>query len=335
MAPSLFPETPLLVLDGATVEALVDAETALALAQISLVKTSNGVAEQDIRRTLPLPGLPGTCLSLMYASIGDRPRFGAKVLSVSPQNFAVGLPSHQGGVVLFEREHGRPVALINAQAITGLRTPAASAVATRTLARADAAELAVIGYGEQAERHVASIALVRPIRRVRVWGRDRAKAEAFAAAQCAQGRPTSAFATVGEAVRGADIVCTVTSAKDPVLKGRWLEPGMHINAVGASVAGLRELDTDCVRRASIWVDFMPMAMVSASDLSDPLASGELDRAQIVGEIGAAIADIVRARRDAGEITLYRSLGVPAQDIEFANFVYQEARARGLGQVVSL
>lgn len=323
------------VIDAATVDALVSLEEAVALAEAALRKTSSGVARQDIRRTLDMPGEAGNCLSLMYAYLDDKPLFGAKVLAVSPQNFAYGLPSHQGGVMLFDKQNGRPVALINGSAITGLRTPAATAVATRALSRTDASEMAVIGYGEQAERHIAAISLIRPLSRIRVWGRDPEKARIFADAQRIRGFPTQAMPTARSAVEGADIVCTVTSARLPVLQGEWLTPGTHINAVGASVAALQEIDLECVTRSSIWVDYMPMAMAAASDIFEPLAKGIIDRSRIVGEIGAALNGGVRGRSDDAEITLYRSLGVPAQDIEFANFIYQKAQDLGLGVDVSL
>lgn len=325
----------MLVIDAATVEALVSPAEALELIEGALKKTSSGVAHQDIRRTLDLPGEAGTCLSLMYASLEDRPHFGAKVQSVFPQNFEHGLPSHQGGVFLFEADRGRPVALINATAITGLRTPAASAVATRTLSRSDSCDLAILGYGEQAERHIAAISLVRPISRIRVWGRDPRKAEVFADAQRAKGFPAESMPTARDAVERADIVCTVTSARLPVLQGEWLESGTHVNAVGASVPALREIDLGCVTRSRIWVDYMPMAMTAAADIFEPLSAGLIDRAQIVGEIGAVLNGLAPGRRDDREITLYRSLGVPAQDIELANFVYHKARGLGRGVEISL
>jgi ornithine cyclodeaminase len=325
----------LLVIDAATVEALVSPADALELIEEALKKTSSGVAHQDIRRTLDVAGEAGTCLSLMYASLADRPHFGAKVQSVFPQNFEHGLPSHQGGVFLFEADRGRPVALINATAITGLRTPAASAVATRTLSRVESCDLAILGYGEQAERHIAAISLVRPISRICVWGRDPRKAELFANAQRAKGFPAESLPTARDAVERADIVCTVTSARLPVLQGEWLGSGAHVNAVGASVPALREIDLGCVTRSRIWVDYMPMAMTAAADIFEPLSAGLIDRAQIVGEIGAVLNGLAPGRRDDREITLYRSLGVPAQDIELANFVYHKARELGRGVEISL
>ncbi len=329
------PASGLLVIDGATVEDLVGPAEALELVEDALRKTSSGVAHQDVRRTLGLPGEAGTCLSLMYASLADQPHFGAKVQSVFPKNFEQRMPSHQGGVILFEGDAGRPVALINATAITGLRTPAATAVATRILSRPESCELAILGYGEQAERHIASIALVRSISRIRVWGRNLRKAETFAKAQREKGHHVDPMPTAQAAVEGADIVCTVTSAQLPVLHGAWLASGTHVNAIGASVAALREIDLDCVTRARIWVDYMPMAMTAASDIFEPLSAGLIDRAQLVGEIGAVLNGQAPGRRDDREITLYRSLGVPAQDIEFANFVYRRARELGRGVEISL
>lgn len=335
-APSIsHPANGLLVIDGATVQSLVTIDETIALAEAALRKTSSGAAHQDVRRVLDIAGAPGTCLSAMYAALDDRQHFGAKVQSVFPANFEHGLPSHQGGVLLFDKEHGRPAALINASAITGLRTPAATAVATRVLARPEASDMAVLGYGEQAARHIATISRVRSLERIRVWGRDAARARAFSDAQQALGFPVEPAATAMEAVEGADVVCTVTSARLPVLAGAWLAAGTHVNAVGASVPALQEIDLEAVKRSTIWVDYLPMAMVAASDLYEPLASGTVERSQLVGEVGEVLNGTAPGRRAADEITLYRSLGVPAEDIELANFVYQKARSLGLGAVVSL
>lgn len=335
-APTIIhPASRLLVIDGATVQSLVTIDETLALAEAALKKTSSGAAQQDVRRVLDIAGDPGTCLSAMYASLDDRQHFGAKVQSVFPANFEHGMPSHQGGVLLFDKEHGQPAALINASAITGLRTPAATAVATRVLARPDAIDMAVLGYGEQAARHIATISRVRTLTRIRVWGRDPAKARAFADAQQVLGFPVEPAPTAMEAVAGAEVVCTVTSARLPVLEGAWLTPGVHVNAVGASVPALQEIDLEAVRRSTIWVDYLPMAMVAASDLYEPLANGSVDRSQLVGEVGEVLNGTARGRQSADEITLYRSLGVPAEDIELANFVYQKAKSLGLGAEVSL
>lgn len=325
--------SPFLLLDRKVIEGLMSLDAAFACAEAALRKTSNGVARQDVRRTLPLPGAPGSCLSMMYADLADQPLFGAKVLSVFPDNFAHGYGSHRGVVVLFEKTHGRPVGLIDGGELTGWRTAAASAVATRALSRPDSSTLTLLGYGEQARRHIATISRIRPIRQLRIWGRDLAKAQAFAEEQREAGFDAQAFATAAEAVAGADILCTVTSSATPVLSGDWLPAGIHINAVGASVPACRELDLACVRRASIWVDYMPMALTAAGELVEAIASGAITPAHLRGEVGSALEGSAPGRQSPDEITLYRSLGVPAQDIELANFLFAAARQQGLGQYV--
>lgn len=319
-----------LVLGRDAIRAILSVDKSIEIAEAALRKTSNGKASQDIRRTLGLPGAAGTCLSVMYAALSDRPLFGAKVLSVFPDNFDHGLPSHRGAIVLFDREHGRPVALMDGGELTAWRTAAASAVATRALSRPGSATLAVIGYGEQSRRHVSTISRVRPISRIRVWGRDRRKAERFAEEQAAAGFDASVCNDARDAVADADIVCTATSAQTPVLLGEWLPRGIHVNAVGASVRECREIDAECVRRAKIWVDYMPMALAAAGELQEALALGVIDASHVLGEIGEVLEGTLHGRTSDSDITLYRSLGVPAQDIELANFIYEAARQGGLG-----
>jgi ornithine cyclodeaminase len=318
------------VLDKHAIRSVICTETSIEIAEAALRKTSNGAASQDIRRTLALPGAGGTCLSVMYAAISDRDMFGAKVLSVYPDNFSRGLPSHRGAIVLFDKETGTPIALVDGGELTGWRTAAASAVATRALSRSDASTLVVFGYGEQARRHIETISRVRPIKRIHIWGRDPKKASGFAEEHASAGFKALAFTDGREALVEADIVCTTTSAQEPVLFGEWLPPGVHVNAVGASVPQCRELDLECVRRSSIWVDYMPMALTAAGELVEALQRGVIEQSDIRGEIGATLEGTAPGRASDAEITLYRSLGVPAQDIELANFVYSAAREKSLG-----
>lgn len=327
-------EDDFLILDRAAIDAMLDIPTVIDIAAAALQKTSNGVAHQDVRRVLGLPGSDGGCLSIMYAALADRPTFGAKVLSVYPGNFTRNLPSHRGGVLLFEKDTGRPVALLDGGEVTAWRTAAASAVATKALSRPESTILAVLGYGEQARRHVATISAVRPILDIRVWGRDLRKAEWFAQVQREAGFRAVAYADAADCVAGADIVCTVTSAETPVLLGRWLSPGSHVNAVGASVPTCQEIDVECVRRAQVWVDYLPMALSAAAELILAVAEGLVAKDHIRGEIGAVLGGTAPGRQTATDITLYRSLGVPAQDIELANFLYGAARASGAGVRVS-
>ncbi len=324
-----------LILSGADIAKMTDLRRLLPLARDALRKTSDLTAIQDVRRVLDLESAGGDCLSLMYAALSDRPLFGAKVLSVFPGNFAAGLPSHRGGILLFDRVHGTPAALIDGGQTTAWRTAAASAIATDVLARKDAKVMALMGYGEQADRHVQAISAVRPIRELRVWGRSPDKARAFATRHQSAKLVTRAFADPREAVGSADIVCTVTSSREPVLFGDWLAPGTHVNAVGASVPSCRELDDACLTRADLWVDYLPMALSAAGEIVEGIRKGLLSRQDIRGEIGMVLEGRISGRTDDAQITLYRSLGVPAQDIEFANFFVAEARARGIGTTTAL
>ncbi len=196
--------------------------------------------------------------------------------------------------------------------------------------------LTVLGYGEQAHRHVDMIAQVRPIDQVRCWGRDPAKAQAFARAIAAR-HPVAARAavSVAEAVAGADIVCTTTGAKHPILHGDLLEPGMHLNIVGSSTADYREIDSTAVARASVWVDYRAMTEVSAGEYLHALAEGAITPDHLVGEIGATLGGTLRGRRDDADITLFKSLGMPAEDLYPAHAIYKAAQARGLGTLVDL
>ncbi|MBZ9772500.1 ornithine cyclodeaminase family protein [Mesorhizobium sp. CO1-1-8] len=323
-------ETDFLLIDKNAIRQVLTLPQVIEATEAALRKTSNGMAHQQIRRTLELPGAAGSCLSLMYAALDDLPLFGAKVLSVFPDNFAHGLASHRGGVFLFDKNHGRPVALIDGGELTAWRTAAASAAATRALSRPDSSTLTVFGYGEQARRHVEAIAYVRPIRVIHVWGRDFAKAQRLVEDLSTSGFEAKAHHDAREAVRGADIICTTTSSEEPVLFGEWLPQGVHINAVGASVASCREIDFECVRRARIWVDYLPMALAAAGELIEAIEGGKINRDHIRGEIGEVLAGTQPGRTSDADITLYRSLGVPAQDIELANLVYAFARESGLG-----
>ena len=325
-----FEEPDFLIVDQAAIRSSINLDQLISLAERALRKTSNGTAVQDIRRVLEFAGTGGGCLSIMYANVTDQPAFGAKVLSVYPDNSTHGLPSHRGGILLFERRRGRPIALVDGGESTAWRTAAASAVATRILSRPESSTLTLLGYGQQARKHVVAIAAVRPILNIRVWGRDADKAEDFAQHQRTRGFDAHAYADAKQAVDGADIVCTVTSAQRPILNGEWLSPGTHLNAVGASVPSCQEIDLECVLRSQVWVDYLPMALASAAELIHALREGIIAENHIRGEIGEVLEDRLAGRQAASDITLYRSLGVPAQDIELANFLYAAACEAGTG-----
>jgi ornithine cyclodeaminase len=226
--------------------------------------------------------------------------------------------------------------MMDAGLLTAIRTAAASAVATRVLAPEGAERLTLIGTGEQAEHHLTAMCAVRPIRAVHVVGRRAEKAADFAEHARAQhpGLAITHGTDVAAGVRGAQIVCTVTNAATPVLHGDWLEPGQHVNVVGASVATKREVDDAVVHRSELFFDYRPSLLAQAGEVVDMLAAGVITQDHLKGEIGAVLSGTLPGRSGAGAITVYRSLGVMAQDLAAAHHILTRAEAEGRGQSVS-
>ncbi|MEE8526517.1 MAG: ornithine cyclodeaminase family protein [Thermoanaerobaculia bacterium] len=301
----------------------------------ALATLGRGDAVNPLRWGMRLPGDLGI-LGMMPGSMSSPPVFGLKVVSVFPGNHGTGYDSHQGVVMLFETEHGAPVAIVDASEITAIRTAATSAVATRLLAREDAGELAILGSGVQARTHLEAMLCVRDVRRARVWSPTRERREAFAAAAGERhGIDVRAVGSAEEAVRGADLLCTTTSARQPIVEGGWLAPGLHVNAVGSSIASARELDTAAVVRSRLFVDRRESTLAEAGDFLFPKQEGAIDDDHIVAEIGEILLGQAAARRTADEITLFKSLGLAVEDLAAAHRVYVRAREQGLGTPVEL
>jgi alanine dehydrogenase len=296
---------------------------------------SSGTAYVPLRSKMVVPGTE-EILALMPASM-DRPAvLGAKVLSIAPRGSGDPGPTHLGGVLLFERPGGRPLALIDAASITEIRTCSVSALATRLLARDDSSVLAVLGTGTQARAHALAIPVVRPVRQIWIWGRDvgRAKALRDSLRAVAPGPMEIEVApTVSDAVGAADIVCTATGSRTPVLEGRWIRPGTHINAVGAAIPGFRELDTPLVARSRLFVDRRESAEAEADDFRVPLAEGAIPQNHIVGELGDALLGRCTGRENSEQVTLFKSVGLAVEDIASADQVYRRAEATGKGAEV--
>jgi len=261
---------------------------------------------------------------------------GVKVISVMPGNHDTELDSHQGAVLLFEAVRGRLLAIVDATSITQIRTAAASAVATRALAREDAGDLAMLGTGVQAVSHLEAMRVARRIRRVRAWSRDADHARAFARRESErQGIEVEVAATARETVEGADLICTTTSAREPVLEGAWLAPGAHVNAVGACLPTTRELDTQAVARSRFYVDTREGALREAGDFLIPRSEGAIGDDHIVGEIGEVLIGKVPGRGSPDEITVFESLGIGVYDLAAAHRVWRNAEAAGGGTEVDL
>jgi ornithine cyclodeaminase len=245
-----------------------------------------------------------------------------------PGNHAHGEESHQGIVLLFEQERGRPLAVLDATAVTAIRTAAASAVATRALARTEAGDLAILGSGTQARSHLDAMRAVRTLRRVRVWSRNPESARRFAEEEGERlGLAVEPMASAREAVEGADLICTVTAATNPVLEGGWISPGAHVNAVGACTPKARELDSAAVARARLFVDRRESALAEAGDFLLARSEGAVADDHILGELGDLLEGKIPGRRSAEEITLFKSLGIAVEDLAAGRHVYRKAVAR--------
>jgi ornithine cyclodeaminase len=285
---------------------------------------SRGDTMQPLRSVLHLPDRAGA-LYVMPAYTGKPRALAVKVIGIFPGNRAKGIATHRGVVLCIDPDDGGVRAILDAGALTALRTAAVSALATRLLAREDAAELAILGSGAQATPHLEAMHLVRPIRKVRVFSPTRAHLERFVAEMSeAHHIPVSAATTAREAVEGADIVCTVTSSPQPVLKSEWLKSGVHINAVGASTPATREIDTATVRRARVFVDQRAATLAEAGDILLPMREGAIGASAILGELGELVLGAVKGRTGPEDLTLFKSLGLAVEDAAAADRVVRNA-----------
>jgi ornithine cyclodeaminase/alanine dehydrogenase-like protein (mu-crystallin family) len=297
-------------------------EMCIPIVRDAMIAFSRGDTRQLLRSIIPLA--EGRMFGVMPGAMGPRAPFGAKLISVFPENFALGIQSHQGLVILFDPETGEPVCVLHAGEITAIRTAAASAVATDVLARADARRLAILGYGEQAATHARSISKVRNLKSITIWGRSPERARAFAERMQAEfAVPVSSAGTVQEAVAEADIICTVTSAAEPILKGAWVRPGTHLNLVGSSHAGPAEVDNDLVVRSRFIADSREGVLAQGAEFLRAKAAGLVGDDHIVAEIGQVLGGDVVGRSSPEEITVYKSLGHVVQDLSTAWALYSQ------------
>jgi ornithine cyclodeaminase len=322
-----------LVVNQAEVTELLPMAECIEVMTRALAALARGQALLPLRPVMWLPERVGA-LAMMPAYLGDIAMMGVKVISYFPGNRGTGHDSHQGPVLLFETTHGRLLAVLDATAITAIRTAAVSAVATKLLARPGAGDLAILGTGTQARTHLEAMRAVRDVRRVRVWSLTPANVRAFAERESARwGITVEAMPTAEAAVSGADLICTTTSAQAPVLRGEWLAPGAHVNAVGSSVPHTRELDTAAVARSRLFVDRRESALHEAGDFLFPRQEGAVGDDHILGEIGEVLLGRVAGRRSDAEVTLFKSLGLAVEDLAAAHHIYTQAAARGLGTSV--
>jgi ornithine cyclodeaminase len=262
------------------------------------------------------------------------PLFGLKAICVFPGNAAIGKDAHQGGVMLFDGASGELLAVVNASAITAMRTAAVSGLATRLLAQADAGDLAIIGAGVQARPHLIAMNCVRRLRRVRIASRNFENARRLANEMQPQfSTLLEPVETVEAAVRGTDIIVTATTSREPVLQREWISPGAHINAIGTFSPRAREVDTATMVAANLFVDRRESALNEAGDYLIPAKEGVIGPEHIRADLGEVLTGIHPGRTSPEEITIFKSLGLAIEDLAAAAYVYQKAKETNAGSWV--
>jgi len=318
------------IIDYQQVRELLDMDTCIGLMAAALSTLAEGNANQPLRSAIALRSGKGL-LGLMPAYLESIDAHAVKAISVFGGNHGSAYDAHQGVVVLYEGAHGCPVAVIDGSEVTAIRTAAASGLATRLLAREDSKTLALIGSGIEARTHLEAMRCVRPIEQVRVWSRTSENATSFAEREGDRfGLEISASASVVEAVADADIICTTTASKQPVLLGSMLPPGCHVNAIGACIPTARELDSQAVAKARLYTDRLESLQHESGDYLFPLREGLIGADHVCGEIGELLIGKIGGRSDSREITLFKSLGIGVEDLAAAQHIYEQSRQRGIG-----
>jgi len=330
--------TRLLVLSAAEVHALLSYAECTTAMRGALTALATGRAEQPLRTVIVPEGAAGLMAlmpSYLTAETGQESdqeaAYGLKAICVTPGNPAAGLDAHQGVILLSSGATGEPLALVNASAVTEIRTAAVSVVATELLARPDADQLAVIGTGRQARAHILALDGARRLSEIRVAGRNPGRAEQFAASFGGQTTaPVKACPSPREAVAGASIIVTATNSAQPVLNRDWIGPGTHLNAVGACLPGQRELDTATVGAAVLFADRRQSLLAESGDYLLAAAEGAVTPDRIRAELGELLLGAATGRASADEITIFESLGLAVEDLAAARRVYQLAAETGAG-----
>jgi ornithine cyclodeaminase/alanine dehydrogenase-like protein (mu-crystallin family) len=318
----------LLVLSERDVRELLDMESCIEAMTEVLASLARGELFQPLRFMARPPDAEGLIGLMPAHRSGERAAWALKEIVVIPKNPTRGLDPHQGGVLLHDGETGQLLALLNASPVTEIRTAAVSAVATRALARKDAKRVAILGAGVQARSHAHAMRAVLDDPELRIWARNSEAAEALAAEVGAVVAPSA-----DAALLGAEVVCTTTSAVEPIVELRWLREGAHVNAVGSSIPTARELDTATVAASSLFVDRRESTLNEAGDYLLAAADGAIGPEHITAELGEVLAGIHPGRRDEGELTVFKSLGIAVEDLAAAELVVRRARERGVGTEV--
>ena len=324
-----------LLLTESDVRRVLDMKDLIAAMEATVARFSAGGAHQPVRMVVP-SGDTGGFFGLMPAYLSEPRSLGAKLVTLFNSNTARGLPSHLATIVLMDPDTGALLAILDGRFITEARTAAVSAVTAKHLARADAAELAIIGSGVQATSHLEAVPLVRRLSGIRVWSPTPAHREAFVRSAASHSTvPVRACATAQEALRDADLVVLATASLTPVVQKSWISPGAHVMCVGACRPDWREMDPALVAAGRLFVDSRVAALVESGDVLMGIREGLFGPDHIVGEIGELVAGRVEGRRSPQEITIFKSLGMAVEDVASADLAYRRAREVGVGTEITL
>jgi ornithine cyclodeaminase/alanine dehydrogenase-like protein (mu-crystallin family) len=322
---------PILILNQSQVEQELPMAECIDVVAEALAALARGEVYQPLRKSIVPPNAAGLMATMPAYRAGNRSAYGLKAICVFPSNPERGLDSHQGGVMLFSADTGELLALMNASAITAIRTAAASGVATRLLAREDAGDLAIIGSGVQARTHIEAMACVRGIKRARVASKRFEHAQRFAREMAPRfSFPIEVVKDAEQAVREADIIVTATPAADPIVRREWIQPGAHINAVGSSIPDRREIDSATMAASRLFVDRRESALNEAGDYLLACSEGAIGPDHILGEIGELLTGQCTGRRGDDDITIFKSLGIAIEDLAAADYLYLKAKKAGTG-----
>jgi len=324
-----------LILNKEEVESILTMQACIGIMSDAFKALEKGESLQPLRSLMRLPSQKGL-LGMMPGYTGENNIFGIKSISVFPENYKKGISSHQGVILLYEGESGRLLAVLDAEEITAVRTAAVSALATDVLARKDASTLAILGAGVQGRQHLKSISLVRSISKVFIWDIADQYTKAYVEDESKHtDKDIIGASTAKEAVADADIICTVTPSREPILRHAWIKPGTHINAVGACTPKAQELESILVAQSRLYTDCRESLFHEPGDFLNPKQEGLITEDHVIGELGELLTGKIKGRETDDDITLFKSLGLAIEDLASGYFVYEKALECSIGTLVDL
>lgn len=325
----------ILILNKLEVESILSMQDCIRIMSDAFKALDSGKSRQPLRSLMRLPTQKGL-LGMMPGYTGENNIFGIKSISVFPENFRKCISSHQGVILLYEGDNGRLIAVLDAEVITAVRTAAVSALATDILARKDAGILAILGAGVQGRQHLKSISLVRNISKVFVWDIVEESTKAYVESE-SKNTDTEVIGvnSAEDAAAAADIICTVTPSKNPILMLDWVKPGTHINAVGACTPNAQELESILVARSRLYTDCRESLFNEPGDFLNPKSEGLITEGHVLAELGELLAGKAKGREADEDITLFKSLGLAIEDLAAGYFVYEKAKEKNIGTSVDL